>query len=69
MTALITSSILLTQQVLPCHVIAQTAWNIVHATNIDDGKKVELITTMLGNGCIKQCDDSPSAIPALVIEY
>lgn len=69
MTALLASSILLTQQVLPCHVIAQTAWKIVHATNIDDGKKVELITKMLGNGCIKQCDNYPSVVPALATEY
>ena len=69
MTALFTSGLLLAQQILPCHVIAHTAWNIVHATNINADKKVELITNMLGNGCIKQCEDPSPAIQALTIEY
>jgi len=61
MASLFASGLLLAQTILPCHIMAETAWRIANATNIDDAKKVELIQEMTDLGCMNRCHEiSPS---------
>ena len=64
MTSLFVSGLLLAQTILPCHIMAETAWRIANATNIDDAKKVELIQKMTDLGCMNRCHETSSSVYA-----
>ena len=53
--------VLLTQAILPCHIMAQTAHNIVNAPEFDNDHKVEFIQPMTKHGCLTSCSNDQRA--------
>ncbi len=53
--------LLLAQTLLPCHIMAETAHNIVNAPELDNDTKVEFIQQMTKHGCLTKCHNDHRA--------